>query len=620
MQLPLQLEPWRVWLTLFPPELAEAVGELLLRLHPLVGRLNHALRSAQDTPVGVGDIVQRGEYHRLLMTEWLIADAEPDEFIRRAANNELLFTGPEPGAHLRSQQTIVLFDVGPAQLGEPRLVHLALFILLARRAEEAGAQFLWGVLQLPGKLNGETGATGLRGLLGLRTLSGPTDEDCAAWAVALAELDSAVTDGWLLSGPGTEAPRQMGARVAISPDLLTPQLRVVLTQRFSQREILLAVPDTANAVRLLREPFTPLAAPAPMLSSLGRPSLKQPPCFVNMGRNLAVPQLEGGIFIFHVPPSPRAAPGKIRKQKAPAQGNLLGAHLFKKSVGYVTSDGNQLTFSGFPGKYFGAGKSFATRPAMEHFYAPVGIARWLPTFFLNSYDKADAWERLLMIDVRLRLVCWEWKSGNDQGPQFRSIADQVIGAVQEGGTLLFASVVGEGTEIFRWSPLTDAPEMLLRLPFKGSEAVIGFHRSWCAGRGEQGLLAVRRSQTEWWYGSSQRSLTMELGNQVSVIGITHGKRPDPYVLAPGFAPQSTTQAAPQLGLVVLQTDRKTIEFRGADGRYELARATKPVTHAVMDANSDQYAYVTDHRELVVRKMNEVLNLLQVLPEEAIDAK
>ena len=42
---------------------------------------------------------------------------------------------------------IVLFDAGPLQLGAARLVHLALLILLARRAQEAGAELRWGILQ-----------------------------------------------------------------------------------------------------------------------------------------------------------------------------------------------------------------------------------------------------------------------------------------------------------------------------------------------------------------------------------------------------------------------------------------------------------------------------------------
>ena len=129
MQLPAMLRPWADWLSLFPPDLAKTMGDLLLRLNPLLTPLQrHAARVAID-PAGVGDIVTRGSYDRLLISEWAYADTVPDEFLRRAANGELLFAGPEPANSDEPLSSVALFDAGPFQLGEPRLVHLALFIL-----------------------------------------------------------------------------------------------------------------------------------------------------------------------------------------------------------------------------------------------------------------------------------------------------------------------------------------------------------------------------------------------------------------------------------------------------------------------------------------------------------
>ena len=106
--LPTALEPWTSWLTLFPPDLAPAVGALLLRLHPLIGKLSTATLKRGSEPEGIGNIVRRGNYERLLMTEWLVADAEPDEFLRRAGSGELLFNGPEPAVHQRSLHSVAL--------------------------------------------------------------------------------------------------------------------------------------------------------------------------------------------------------------------------------------------------------------------------------------------------------------------------------------------------------------------------------------------------------------------------------------------------------------------------------------------------------------------------------
>ncbi|WP_447413065.1 hypothetical protein, partial [Clostridium perfringens] len=66
-----------------------------------------------------------------------------------------------------------MFDAGLAQLGEPRLAQMALFILLARRAEQADAQFSWGILQQPGILHDDTGLGGIRKLLKSRSLLAP---------------------------------------------------------------------------------------------------------------------------------------------------------------------------------------------------------------------------------------------------------------------------------------------------------------------------------------------------------------------------------------------------------------------------------------------------------------
>jgi hypothetical protein len=156
-QLPPLLQPWTAWLSLFPDDLAQTLGQLLLRLQPLLGPLHrHSARMAVE-PAGIGDIVRRGSYDRLLASEWALADSVPEEFLRRAANGELLFMGPEPANSETSLRCVALFDAGPAQLGEPRLAHLALFILLARRAELAGAAFHWGILQQPAVLYQEHG-------------------------------------------------------------------------------------------------------------------------------------------------------------------------------------------------------------------------------------------------------------------------------------------------------------------------------------------------------------------------------------------------------------------------------------------------------------------------------
>jgi hypothetical protein len=601
-QLPSQLEPWRAWLTLFPPELAVAVGAMLLRLQPLVGRLNSAARSEHDAPVGVGDIVQRGEYHRLLMTEWLIADAEPDEFIRRAANNELLFTGPEQGANLRSLQCIALFDVGPAQLGEPRLAHMALFILLARRAEEAGAQFLWGILQLPGKLCADLGVKGLRGLLGTRTLAAPTDADIDAWGAALASADTPVTDAWQLAGPGAAAPKCITSRVTIARNLLTPQLRIGLGQRFSSREATLDLPETAIAVRLLREPFAPIASPARVRRAMGQPSLKQAPRFSNHGHSIAVPQLEGGAVIFHVPQSPKVTPAKARVQKVPPRGSVLGAYVCRKSLSYVVSDGDALFFSGMPGPLFAGLNGKTVRPDMEALYAPVGLGRWLPTFFLKSQMKARPCERVLMIDLRQTLVCWEATSPDPASLKFKVLSAKVVGAAQDDNALLYASCAQGQTVFYRLYGTGPEPAPVAKVALVALDALFGASASWYHNAGH-GLIALQTSETEWQVGTEGKLRTIVVSDHATVIGVVR------------------TRSVPQElnGLIVLHHDRKKIQMATPEERIDLVKSSVGIAQVAWDADAGYLAWLTYERELFVRKIGSEQNLLNVIPQGGDDA-
>ena len=142
MPLPAALQAWHPWLSWFTPELAAAMGDVLRRMHPLLGRFQGRRQGGVAEPDGVEDLRRRGSYERLLSSEWLLATELPDEFLRRAAGGEHLFLVPRPRAMQADKLIVAIFDAGPWQLGAPRLAHIALWILLARRAEEAGGAML----------------------------------------------------------------------------------------------------------------------------------------------------------------------------------------------------------------------------------------------------------------------------------------------------------------------------------------------------------------------------------------------------------------------------------------------------------------------------------------------
>ena len=100
-------------------------------------RRHDATHAAQGEPDGYGGLTTRGHPERLLLSEWLLAEELPLEFLRRAASRELLhinpaFRAPQPGGAWPCSATS-----GPDQLGAARLVQLAALIVLHRRALDA---------------------------------------------------------------------------------------------------------------------------------------------------------------------------------------------------------------------------------------------------------------------------------------------------------------------------------------------------------------------------------------------------------------------------------------------------------------------------------------------------
>ncbi|MCU6499095.1 hypothetical protein LPN04_14960 [Rugamonas sp. A1-17] len=596
MRLPVLLEPWRAWLALFPADLAEPLGEMLLRLHPLVGRLGSATSRPDDLPAGVGNIVQRGSYERMLLTEWAYADAVPDEFLRRAASGELLFTGPEPAGRQRSRRSVVLFDAGPAQLGEPRLAHLALFILLTRRAQEAGAEFLWGILQKPAALDKREGREGLQALLRSRTLNAPGAADADAWEKA---LGADVDDCWLVGATAHVAPRQVRAVVCVNQALLGNRLEVALTQRRGTRNLSLELPPVDDGIRLLRQPFEPLVPYGVLRQRAGRPSLKQPPRFGVAGYGLAVAQVDGGTMIYPLPQSARQKIGKGRSVPARLGGNFIAVGVFSKSLSSVASDAGSLEFRGFPGPLFGQGLVQAPRPETTHFRAPPGLGRWLSLFFLRS----KALERVVVLDVAKNLVAWERAAGQGASAplRFRTVMGNVLGATQYGDALFFGCAEDGVTRIYRWNPQAQEPQQIARIASDGSALLLGGGRQWRAQHLE-GLFAVQRTETDWWVGTVNEAAVTVVADGASVLGVVRSR------------------LCPEPGLVVLHPGKRRIELRSGLERFPLVVSEQPIGQACCDPDSGRLAWIggIDHA-LTVREIDGETPLLRVVMDGDADA-
>lgn len=144
-RLPPGLEGWGEALNVLTPALVAGLLPLLRALDDLIGRCD-ARSGASGQPDGYGGLASRGTPERIAMSEWLLAEDIPAEFLRRAAHSELLYLARAFQHPVPRGRVVVLVDNGPGQLGAPRLAQLAALIVLHRRSRSRGSDVAIGLL------------------------------------------------------------------------------------------------------------------------------------------------------------------------------------------------------------------------------------------------------------------------------------------------------------------------------------------------------------------------------------------------------------------------------------------------------------------------------------------
>jgi len=573
MRLPALLRPWADWLALFPPENAAPLGELLLRLSPLVGPLRRRAVPVAVEPAGIGDIVRRGHYERLLIGEWALLDAAPDEFVRRAGSGELLFTGPEPADNEQSLRSVALFDAGPAQLGAPRLVHIALFILLARRAELAGATFEWGVLQEPGRLHAADGGDALRRLLGARTLSVLDQDGMAQWDEM---LGAPIDDGWLVGDAGALRPAALRAAALVRRSWLGDELELTLARQGQSRTVALPLPAPDDGVRLLRKPFDAPARPLGMHVPASVHSLKRAPMFGNQRGWVGVHMVDGSVTLYHVPDSLQARPGRPRNGgKAMYAEAIIAAGVFQRAFGAVALHDGALRFFGFPGPFFNKHNDPPLPlPEPGLFQAAPGALRRARAFHLMHRIGGDLTERVFVLDKHGRLVCWTRRAGaGERVPartEFKLVAEHVTGAIQHENLLLFAVGLADRTDTYALSSTENVSAHLFHLMHTGPRFLFGDPARW---RGGYGLYALQLKGGDWLVGVAASAARVGLRDDQVVLGVAN--RAD--------------QEGP--GLVVLEPGGQRIALYQANTNLTLVEATEAIARASFDPSSGRLAWL-----------------------------
>jgi hypothetical protein len=334
------LASWEPFLRLFPDaDLVAALAPLAQRLDAALGPMRTRDRVDEGDPDGFSDIGRRGPYERLLLSEWLLADEAPDEFLRRAAMGEHGFLQLARRTRTGGRISFALFDAGPSQIGGPRIAHLALLIVLARRAEAAKARFRWAILQKPDQ-EATVGLTesSIRALLLARTSAAPTAEMWDKWR-ARAAAQSDVDDFWAIGGERLArfAAHDGAASVLVRDELGLETSEIsahVHRPGRADSHVQLLLPPDAICARLLRDPF----AAAVATPTQARPNMAPASnlLFTPSGGKLIARAQGGGLIAYPVPNSPRSGPGYPKIYQHPARQRILAAGRIGKAYVIVT--------------------------------------------------------------------------------------------------------------------------------------------------------------------------------------------------------------------------------------------------------------------------------------------
>ena len=264
MKLLASLAPWAKQLQIFPDEISLILGGYVRQISPFFSPISSSSEDLNGEPNGYDGVARRGIYERLLLSELALADGFDDEFIRRAVMGEHLFLNLAKVAPASKRISIALFDAGAMQIGAPRIAHLAAFIVLARRAEAAGAMFLWGVLQDTKQLViSDDTESSIKILLESRTANDVAETDISEWREKLRDVDK-MADIWLVGSENLArfAEIKNFSRLYVEENIELEKREISLKIKSAsgaEKQTILELPPPNICTRLLRNPFETLS-------------------------------------------------------------------------------------------------------------------------------------------------------------------------------------------------------------------------------------------------------------------------------------------------------------------------------------------------------------------------
>ena len=565
IELPAALAPWASQLSMLPTDLALAVAPWVGRLALAVGPLSEVHHERTGEPDGYRGLTRRGSYERLVTAEWGIAELFPDEFLRRAGAGEHLFLDLARRGPRGAQRSIALVSAGPAQLGTPRLAHLAILVVLARRAALANARFSWGILEDPDhRLFDHVSALSIARLLDARTAHAGGREAFAAWRVEL----SALRDVWFVGGEQEASiAHDAGACSIIVRDVLEPDQRAIDVDVYRRgapaARVRLALPAPELCVRLLRDPFHNAPLPPQVRGTLAPHDIR----FAAGGRRVIV-RAGTAIESWPVPSSLRDKVGLPKRTEIPHGSELVAVGTGRRAVLAVTA-----TIGEPSSVEISYGSNWRTR-VMLPIQVVVALKRWfargaaeIGTCGLVKVRAAAAPDLVMDIAGHL-LVVLDFKPGQHvEGPltalPFSSPAranvvatafhrDRVLWAERRDETIAVVESSSRGNHTVTALPATPT-----------SRVLFGWSPPW-------GVVAVSQDETRW------------------------------MVAAPCVSPTTLVSTAPVIGvcardgapMLLVQIHAHRLAWVGGAGELLPGSAASIVATAV-SADTPQVAWLTD---------------------------
>lgn len=585
MNLPASLAPWSLQLDLLPRELRLPLGALVQRLDLAIGPLLGSETYGLGEPDGFDGLARRGTYDRLLLSEWLLADEVPEEFMRRASGGEHAFLQMARVLPSEGRVSAAILDQGPSQLGAPRIVQLAALIVLDRRALAAGARFLWATaqsLETAALAAGEPEffagicATSFRRLLESRSVHFVSDAALAHGRAWLASQEGA-DDLWLIGGRQlARLPAARGASLLEVADDLddTPrQVRAVLVSGGRPpAELRLELPEQQACVRLLRDPFTQATAVARQAPA--RYAVQSNLLFTQSGTKLMALADERTVVAYPVPNSPLAGAGKPRTYPAPESRKIVAAaRSGKTNVVISTGTGPRavrLDRYGGRGAPLAAGE-YVLAPDME--FTPPGPGVLLPCLQLYPDTDTASATVILADGAGTLLELGEYAEGK---VATRLWPGRVIALAPMLNRVAFAA--WEDDECMAVLYSRSQPKTL----HLGRECLRVF---FAPGGSERhpyfGLMGVEREPGRWTliWGQGAQPLSLRVGQRA--VGIAY------------------RQWHKMPGIVVVELDGRTMSLVTAEGASPILTASAEIVHATVSHLSSTIAYTTVTDELVV---------------------